>query len=154
MKPGSRHDYEGSSTFVARIPAEFHASLSLSLSRSRRRPAGSRSSFLDSIPRHEKEEVRVMPSDPSGKVERSRLLVRTISSSFFVQALSLLILSDLEFFSFLLFFSFFYFIYFVQGEKGRRIFLSFFLFVCTIRFALWNSPGKVGNLRKGTILRK
>lgn len=78
-----------------------------------------------------------MPSDPSGKVERSRLLVRTISSSFFVQALSLLILSDLEFFSFLLFFSFFYFIYFVQGEKD----FSFFFFVrlhdsiCSLEFS-------------------
>lgn len=31
VKPGSRHDYEGSSTSVARIPPEFHASPSSSL---------------------------------------------------------------------------------------------------------------------------
>lgn len=50
--------------------------------------------------------VRVMPSDPTGEVERSRSLVRTISKLFCPSPLflSLLILSDLELFFFLSFF--------------------------------------------------
>lgn len=140
MKPGSRHDYEGSSTSVARIPPEFHASPSSSLGLDLRGHV-----LLSSIRwlgEGTKGTVRVMPSDLTGEVERSRSLVRTISKLFCPSPLflSLLILSDLELFFFLSFFFSF------KGEG----FLFFFFSLVPFHFGFsLDSLGKVGNFVQG-----
>lgn len=87
--------------------------------------------------------VRVMPSDPTGEVERSRSLVRTISKLFCPSPLflSLLILSDLELFFFPFFFSF-------KGEG----FLFFFLYFYFIFVSLWIPWEKLEILCKGNDL--
>lgn len=74
----------------------------------------------------------MMPSDPTGEVERSRSLVRTISKLFCPSPFFLSLLILLELFFFLFFFR----------PTGRRIFLSFGSI--SFRFSL----GKVGNLRR------
>lgn len=78
--------------------------------------------------------VRVMPSDPTGEVERSRSLVRTISKLFCPSPLflSLLILSDLELFFFLSFF------FSCLREKD----FSFFFFTSISFSFLFGIPGK------------
>lgn len=140
MKPGSRHDYEGSSTSVARIPPEFHASPSSSLGLDLRGHV-----LLSSIRwlgEGTKGTVRVMPSDPTGEVERSRSLVRTISKLFCPSPLFLSFSAN-PFRSGTFFLSFLFF-----SRLREKDFSFFSLLLFHFRFSL-DSLGKVGNFVQG-----
>lgn len=146
MKPGSRHDYEGSSTSVARIPPEFHASPSSPLSLGLDLRGHVLLSSIRWLGEGTKGTVRVMPSDLTGEVERSRSLVRTISKLFCPSPLFLSFSAN-PFRSGTFFLSFLFFFLF-KGEG----FLFFFLYFYFIFVSLWNPWEKLEILCKGNDL--